>query len=160
MGNADVLESRWRLWNGEGRRGLVEAIWLAALSAALAAIFYFGGYSGIALEDSGVYLSAEEAASLPTVLWIDARTQEEFDEERVKGALLLNEDDWEALFFPVLEAWNPDQAIAVYCSRSACLRSLDVAKRLREELGVEEVFAVSGGWEALMELGIPLEGER
>lgn len=93
-------------------------------------------------------------AALGEVLWVDARTEEDFLRRHLPGALLLNEDAWEDGFGPLLERWTPEMAIVVYCSSQSCLRSHHVAERLRSELGAERVFALQGGWEAIEASGM------
>ena len=85
------------------------------------------------------------------VLWVDARTADEFAAGHIPGALLLSEDDWEAGLLGLLDVWTPDRDIVVYCSSESCHSSQAVATRLRSELGVENVFHLEGGWEAWKE---------
>ncbi|MCH6257347.1 rhodanese-like domain-containing protein [Puniceicoccaceae bacterium K14] len=99
--------------------------------------------------DDSLLVSLEDIDSLDTYLWIDARLDEVYAEGHYEGAILLNEESWEEGFMSLLDQWLPDQAIMVYCSSEACLRSHHVASRLREELGFEEVFVLEGGWDVL-----------
>ncbi len=81
-------------------------------------------------------------------LWLDARPDEEFAQEHVPGAMSLNEDRWSELLPRVLETWSPDKRIVVYCSSQACGASREVARRLRTEGGLKNVYVLEGGWEA------------
>ena len=136
---------------------LLEAVLIAAV-AAIATLFYqLLGAGEVHLDDASVYVSINEIDAFPNALWVDARTLDEFETKRVAGSVLLNEEDWEGLLFALLEQWDPDQPILVYCGISACLRSLDVAKRLRSELGVGSVYAIEGGWHRIVEAGVSLE---
>ena len=85
------------------------------------------------------------------VLWIDARPAEQFDREHVPNAVLLNEDRWDELLPQMLEKWSPDKRIVVYCSSLSCAASHDVARRLREEAQLPNVFVLHGGWETWLE---------
>jgi rhodanese-related sulfurtransferase len=85
------------------------------------------------------------------VIWLDARPEEEFEREHVPGALLLNEDRWSQLLPPMLAAWSPEKRVVVYCSAEGCGASRDVARRLRKEAGLTNVFVLEGGWEAWLE---------
>jgi rhodanese-related sulfurtransferase len=87
----------------------------------------------------------------PDVLWVDARGQAEFQQGHIPGAILLNEDEWEALFFDFVENWEPDQPVVVYCGGTDCQASHRVADRLRESLGVEDISVLKGGWQAWKE---------
>lgn len=80
-------------------------------------------------------------------LWLDARPNEEFERGHVPGAMLLNEDNWNALLPAVLGAWSPDRKIVVYCSRVTCNASHAVAERLRHDAGLKNVYVLEGGWE-------------
>jgi len=38
--------------------------------------------------------------------------------------------------------------VVVYCSSLSCQASQEVAEKLREEVGLQSVFVLQGGWEA------------
>src|ERR1700751_3360860 len=82
----------------------------------------------------------------PKVLWVDARSQNEYEADHVPGAILLNLEDWDRLFPRFLDRWSPDQKIVVYCSASSCQLSHEGAIRL-EQNGVSPIFVLKGGWE-------------
>jgi len=81
-------------------------------------------------------------------IWIDARPEEEFAKEHVPGAILLNEDRWNELLPQMLAMWSPEKRVVVYCSSESCGSSREVARRLREEARLKNVFVLEGGWEA------------
>lgn len=83
-----------------------------------------------------------------STLWVDARPEEEFEREHVPGAVLLNEDRWNELLPTMLAAWSPEKRVVVYCSSKGCGASREVARRLREEAQLKDVFVLEGGWEA------------
>ncbi|HVU16458.1 MAG TPA: rhodanese-like domain-containing protein [Candidatus Didemnitutus sp.] len=94
-------------------------------------------------------VSLETIASWPPgTLWIDARDAESFARRHVPGAVLLNEDRWEALLPEFAGAWHGGQRVVVYCDSRECQASQDVALRLRRELGAIDVFVLAGGWQA------------
>ncbi len=95
-------------------------------------------------EASDAVTLAEAERWSPAPLWIDARTQAEFESGHKPGAVLLNEDTWDALLPGFLAAWR-GQRIVVYCS-SSCAASRRIAVRLRMA-GAGEVNVFSGGWE-------------
>ena len=82
------------------------------------------------------------------VIWVDARLDEEFARDHVPGALSLNEDRWNELLPQFLAAWSPGKKIVVYCSTLSCNASREVARRLRREAQLPDVFVLEGGWEA------------
>lgn len=83
------------------------------------------------------------------VLWVDARSDEEFAREHLPNALLLNEDHFNEQLPNVLAAWSPGKRIVIYCSTQSCGASRAIAKRLHDEAHIEDVFVLDGGWEAL-----------
>ena len=80
-------------------------------------------------------------------VWVDARPDEEFGRDHVPGAFSLNEDRWNELLPQFLPNWSPGKKVVVYCSAESCNAARDVAKRLREEAQLKEVFVLQGGWE-------------
>jgi rhodanese-related sulfurtransferase len=83
------------------------------------------------------------------VLWVDARPRAKFEREHILGAVLLNEDEWVRLVGPFLDAWAPEKTIVVYCDGGSCEASHHVARRIKEELQIENaVWVLQGGWDA------------
>lgn len=80
--------------------------------------------------------------------WVDARGRDDYLKEHVPGAFNLNEDDWEPGLQKLMTTWNPGRKILVYCSSSRCNSGRSVAVRLRKALGTDEVYVLTGGWEA------------
>jgi rhodanese-related sulfurtransferase len=81
-------------------------------------------------------------------IWIDARPDEEFASDHVPGALSLNEDRWNESLPQFLGVWSPGKKVVVYCSSVSCNASREVARRLRKEAQLSDVFVLEGGWEA------------
>ena len=94
------------------------------------------------------------------VVWIDARSRANFDKSRVEGAYLLNEMEG---FYSLLEPiWSEiqnksDLPFIVYCSSESCLASRKVAEKLRESVGVSEVYILKGGEKSLTERGLLID---
>ena len=80
-------------------------------------------------------------------VWVDARPDDEFARDHVPGAFSLNEDHWNELLPQFLPNWSPDKKVVVYCSAETCNAARDVAKRLRDEAQLKDVFVLQGGWE-------------
>ena len=59
----------------------------------------------------------------------------------------MNEDRWNELLPQVLAVWSPEKKIVVYCSSLSCNASREVARRLRKEAQLPNVFVLKGGWE-------------
>jgi rhodanese-related sulfurtransferase len=81
-------------------------------------------------------------------IWVDARPDDEFARDHVPGALSLNEDRWHELLPQFLAVWFPEKKVVVYCSSKSCNASREVARRLRKEAQLPNVFVLQGGWEA------------
>jgi len=80
-------------------------------------------------------------------IWVDARPDEQFAGEHVPGAIQLNEDRWNELLPQMLAAYSPEKKVVVYCSSQSCNLALEVARRLRQEAQLKNVFVLEGGWE-------------
>jgi rhodanese-related sulfurtransferase len=93
-------------------------------------------------------VTVEQARSWgDSVMWVDARPAEEFERDHIPGAILLNEDSWNELLPQFLGQWSPDKRVVVYCSAQSCNAAAEVARRLRQEAGLNNVFVLQGGWE-------------
>jgi rhodanese-related sulfurtransferase len=94
-------------------------------------------------------ISVRDAMALrEKAIWLDARLDADFEQEHVPGAIQLNEDRFNELLPQMLRVWSPEKKVIVYCSSQACGASREVARRLRNEAGVANVFVLEGGWEA------------
>ena len=80
-------------------------------------------------------------------IWVDARPDVEFERDHIPGAVLLNEDRWNELLPRFLATWSPEKRVVVYCSSQSCNASREVARRLRDEAQLKNVFVLQGGWE-------------
>jgi rhodanese-related sulfurtransferase len=81
------------------------------------------------------------------VIWVDARPDNEYEQDHIPGALPVNEDRWNELLPPFLAQWSPEKKVVVYCSTKSCNLAGDVARRLRDEAQLQNVFVLEGGWE-------------
>ena len=82
-------------------------------------------------------------------LWVDARSRREFEREHVPGAVLLTEHDWHDQFVDFLDRWihAGEPTVVVYCGSHGCRASHQVAERLKEETGSEDIYVLRGGWD-------------
>jgi len=93
-------------------------------------------------------VTVEQARSWgDNVIWVDARPDNEFERDHIPGAVSLNEDRWNELLPQFLGQWSPEKKVIVYCSAQSCNASREVAKRLRDEAQLKNVFVLDGGWE-------------
>jgi len=107
------------------------------------------GWDPSALQPGEILLSSVVAFNQP-VLWVDARSQGQYEKDHVPQAVLLNEDDWERQFSAVVQRWQTGQPVVVYCDSQECQASRSVAKRLRES-GIAPVYVLKGGWQAWLD---------
>jgi len=103
-------------------------------------------YYKVELEDGEILLTIALQSTDP-VIWIDARSKENFELDHIPGAILLNEDNWEYLLAEFMEKWNPDLKVIVYCDSLLCRASKNVAQRLQDELQLNNIYTLYGGWE-------------
>ncbi|MEO0795783.1 MAG: rhodanese-like domain-containing protein [Verrucomicrobiota bacterium] len=90
-------------------------------------------------------ITSEAVRLLPTFIWVDARGADTFAEEHLESAINISLDNWDAGFFELIEVWEPGMTIVTYCDGETCSLSKEVAERLREELGDDQVFWLEGG---------------
>jgi rhodanese-related sulfurtransferase len=93
-------------------------------------------------------VTVEQAKSWgQNAIWVDARPDADFERDHIPGALPLNEDRWNELLPQFLAAWSPEKKVVVYCSTQSCNLAVEVARRLRNEAQIKNVFVLQGGWE-------------
>jgi rhodanese-related sulfurtransferase len=121
----------------------------ALLPAAGEAIYFRDKISWRSAISPSEMVTVEQAREWgDTAIWIDARPDDEFANDHVPGAILLNEDRWNELLPQFLAVWSPSKKVVVYCSSLSCNASREVAQRLRKEAQLSDVFVLEGGWEA------------
>ncbi|MEM7601693.1 MAG: rhodanese-like domain-containing protein, partial [Verrucomicrobiota bacterium] len=77
----------------------------------------------------------------------DARDRAKFEKGHQEGAILLNEEEWNAIIYEQFETFATlEKPLVVYCDGSRCEKSKAVADRLTQELGLPEVYFLFGGW--------------
>ncbi len=91
------------------------------------------------------------------IVWIDARKRLDYQKGHVEGAFLLNEqEDFFALLEPIWAKLQnlSDLPFVVYCGSESCAASRKVADKLRDSVGIAEVYILSGGDEVLRKSGL------
>lgn len=102
-----------------------------------------------ALADDEVTLEMIDRNWGGEVMWIDARTRDLHAKSHIPGALLLNEQEADALMFEHMEKLQDNtKPIVVYCDGHVCQASRKVAAYLRERLPGASVYVLHGGWDA------------
>ena len=135
-----------------------EGLIILAISVVSGVVAFFVHPKAPSFSAGDLELELEQIDDLGPVFWVDARSDEYFERGHLDGAISLNLERWEELLLGFLDSWPPDATVVIYCSSQACLRSHEVAERLQDELGVEEIYVLKGGWERLLEAGRVSEG--
>jgi rhodanese-related sulfurtransferase len=83
------------------------------------------------------------------VLWVDARMREAFDKAHVPSAILINEQELDALLLEHIEVLQDNRKpIVVYCDGHACKASHKMRRYLMEHLGFMDIYVLKGGFPA------------
>jgi rhodanese-related sulfurtransferase len=126
----------------------VALILLSFLPAIGQAIYYRDKVSWQSPVPASETVTVDRARSWgANAIWVDARPDNEFERDHVPGAIQLNEDRWNELLPPFLATWSPEKKVVVYCSTQSCNLAMEVARRLRNEAQLKNVFVLQGGWE-------------
>jgi len=121
---------------------------LALVPAIGEAIYFRDKVSWQSPDRSSEMVNLDQAKSWGTnAVWVDPRPDNEVEQDHVPGAIPLNEDRWNELLPTLLAQWSLEKKIVVYCSSQSCNASREVARRLRNEAGLTDVFVLRGGWE-------------
>ena len=131
------------------REGLI----ILAMSVVSGAVAFLVHPKAPSFSAGDLELELDQVEELGPVFWVDARADEDFARGHLDGAISLNVERWEELLLGFLDSWTPDATVVIYCSSQACLSSHEVAERLQDELGFEEIYVLKGGWESLLEAG-------
>lgn len=126
--------------------GVALALVLAAIVPALLTAWLHPRAPAWTLPATTGELTWQQARALPDPLWIDARPATEFAAAHLPGALSLPATDWDSRIETILAQWSPGRPVIVYCGGNGCQASHEVARRLRDELGLSEIHVLAGGW--------------
>jgi rhodanese-related sulfurtransferase len=93
------------------------------------------------LAEGEVSLAIVQAWNKP-VLWVDARSPEKYARKHMEGAVNLYAEEFDQQIGAFLDQWSPGHRVVVYCDSGACGASKEIARRLQEELQIEEVYVL------------------
>ena len=91
-------------------------------------------------------------------IFVDARSEEEYRAGHIPGAILLDQERFEAGISAFQELIPPDTLLVTYCSGEECGSSSEVAQLLKGA-GYRTLRVFSGGWEEWSQSGFPVDGE-
>ena len=101
------------------------------------------------LEDDEVDMKMVQERWQGNVLWIDARLREPFQKAHVPGALLLNDQERDALLIEHIEKLQDNaKPVVIYCDGHACQASRKMRAYLMETMAMQNVWVLHGGWPA------------
>lgn len=100
----------------------------------------------MATDPHGVELA--QALQFDRVIWVDGRSESAYAAGHYPGALHIEEANWLDGVSLLLEQWDPEVVIVVYCDGDGCAASRQIAERIRTELGLEPAYWLRGGWES------------
>ena len=77
-------------------------------------------------------LTFEMLAKLPPpIMFIDARSEEEFSSGHLENAYNISESQFDAHLSAFLDDWLPESVLVVYCNPGTCNSSRNIADRLK-----------------------------
>lgn len=141
-------------------RTIREALWIlliAGILAAAAAFLHPRAPSWFLIEESGRWdiriekLREVLGAEADRVVWIDARADKAYRKGHLENAIPLNRERWGELVAENQDRLQEalDRPVIVYCDGRGCQRSVEIAGRLRELIGLEPVYVLRGDWRKL-----------
>lgn len=89
-------------------------------------------------------------------LFVDARSNDDYNEGHIKGAISLPVGEFDERVGNLLDDYSPDQSIITYCSGRTCEDSHRLAQMLID-LGYENVSIMVDGFPGWKENGYPVE---
>ena len=89
----------------------------------------------------------ETASKVGTGEWllIDARTEEEFQRAHLPGAVSLPSHSFPEMIVFFVEEQDRNKTAVIYCDTAECDRSVELAQRLRNEVGWTNLRILDGG---------------
>ena len=88
------------------------------------------------------------------VLWVDARSKEEWQRDGVPGSVWITHQDFDESLGNAATLMLEGKPVIVYCSAVGCDTSMEVANRIRSFHLASELHALHGGWKALHQAGM------
>ncbi len=136
-----------------------QSLGILALSAALAfgvnalrpdglPLAQAGPQSSVQLDKSGGEIGIKDAAMLfitGRAVFLDARSQFEFEQGHIQGALLLPPREFASQYQDLKPALQGKEAIITYCDGERCPLSHALAEHLRGA-GLKNVYVLKNGW--------------
>lgn len=87
---------------------------------------------------------------------VDARSPEVYEAGHIPEAINVYAGTFDDQILGLLDVWNPEHAVVVYCDSRQCGASEELAKRLRDDFQMEQVYVLKGGWQSYQTSNIEL----
>ena len=91
------------------------------------------------------------------VLFLDARSPEDFQKGHIKGAVNLPDYRFDEVFGRVAAQLDEAEGIITYCDGEECVLGLNLARKL-SRLGYNNVTYISNGWTTWQQHNLPIAG--
>lgn len=126
-------------------------------AVALAALWHLAHPGGLAVAQTSVVAPADGFARVawkdarPFVesgdwVLVDARDEEQFEALHIPGAVSLPANSYPEMLTFFAEDHGTNKTVVVYCGTESCDISVELALRLRDELGCSDVRILDGGF--------------
>ena len=89
-----------------------------------------------------------------SVLFIDARAEEYYDEGHIPNSIC--NDDFDSLVYQIEDFIKTKNGFVIYCSDDDCGSSEDLAYQLKDQ-GFTNIYLFKGGWKQWIENNHPME---
>jgi rhodanese-related sulfurtransferase len=100
---------------------------------------------------------AVELSRNKKVIFLDARSKEEYEEGHIPGALPMPVRDFDIYFEMFKTRLDKAEKIVTYCHGISCQLSNKIASRLVKEKGYKNVGSFFGGWPKWQQHNMPVE---
>jgi rhodanese-related sulfurtransferase len=138
------------------KKPLIQALVITLLAAAAAVAAFQFHPRAPALHAVQEPLKADEVGMKEVnerwkgdVIWLDARPRDQFQQEHIPGARLLNEQEFDSLLLELLdELQTASRPVVIYCGGQKCEASRHVREKLLTLVPLEDCFILKGGWPA------------
>jgi rhodanese-related sulfurtransferase len=136
------------------KKPLIQALVITLLAAAAAVAAFQFHPRAPALHAVQEPLKADEVGMKEVnerwkgdVIWLDARPRDQFQQEHIPGARLLNEQEFDSLLLELLdELQTASRPVVIYCGGQKCEASRHVREKLLTLVPLEDCFILKGGW--------------
>lgn len=152
------------------RKTIGQSLGILALSAALAfgvnalrpdglPLASAAPKSAVQLDSAAGEIPIKDAAMLfitKRAVFLDARSQLEYEMGHIQGAISLPPREFAAQFQDIKPQLQGKEAVITYCDGERCPLSISLAKHLRDA-GVKNVYVLKNGWSLWQAEKLPIE---